>query len=108
MTPVFSQASHIRRIRKKASRRMVLPVAILFLVVVWYAVAANTLIATSYHYSDLSYSRDSLQQELEAFHAVLVQVSSPEMLEIKAQELGFSKIEKAAYLAVPGTVVAQR
>lgn len=108
MTPFFAQVSYIRRIRKKSSRRVIFPAALLFLAVLWYAVAANALIATSYRYSDLSYERAALSQELEAFRAVQVQASSPEMLEIKAQELGFLKIEKALYLAVPGTVVAQR
>lgn len=82
--------------------------AILMLMVLWYAFAANAVVATSYHFSDALDGEIKLNQEIEALEASLAVQATPEALEGKAKTLGFSRITAPKYLSVPGDTVARR
>lgn len=107
MTPFFTTASHFRHRTTRPGAQFFLAVFLLF-AIVWYAVAANALVSLSYRFNDLTEEMAAVEHDLELLSAALALGASPEALEARAQQLGFSRIVSPSYLAVPGTVVAQR
>jgi hypothetical protein len=81
---------------------------LLIVVAAWYLFAANAVIAESYRLSDAKEKRDAIAREVETLRAQTLAASAPEALEAKAKALGFVPIDRASYLAVPGTTVARR
>lgn len=75
---------------------------------IWYLVAANAVVASSYTMSDAEDARDQRLQDVEALRAAIAATASSETLETRARELGFTPVRSPLYLAVPGTTVARR
>lgn len=74
----------------------------------WYLVAANAVVASSYAMSDAGEVRDQKLREVEALRASIAAAGASEALEARARELGFTAVRNPFYLAVPGTTVARR
>lgn len=104
LTPSFSQVG------RRASKKGVLAAAgaLLFLVGIWYAVAANAVVSASYRYYDALTQQQEIAREVEMLRVKTAQALAPEAMETKALKAGFSQIVKPEYLSLPGTLVAQR
>lgn len=109
MTHFPSSSRQYRNVRSTHASRTRMFVVVVFLGVgLWHLVAANASVVASYRLSDAIAQRELLVSELEERRAALAAAISPEMLEERALDMGFTPVTRAAYLAIPGTTVAIR
>lgn len=74
----------------------------------WYLIAANAVVASSYRLSDTLEEKSDLARTMDTLKANIAATTNPQALEARAQELGFKPVTRPSYLPVPGTSVARR